>query len=195
MFILGLTGSIGMGKTTTAAMFARRGAPVHDADRAVHRLYADAEIAAEIEAVFPGVAGDGVVDRRRLAARVRDDPTALARLEALVHPLVRRSEEAFLAACRRRGDRLVVLDIPLLLETEGQARMDAVLVVTADAAVQRERVLARPGMAAEKFAALLANQLPDAEKRRRAHFLIDTGRGLASATRAVAAVLRALAAG
>jgi dephospho-CoA kinase len=193
MLILGLTGSIGMGKTTTAAMFARRGVPVHDADRAVHRLYADGDAAAEIAVLFPGVAAGGAVDRRLLAAHVRDDPAALARLEAAVHPLVRRSEDAFLAASRDKGARLVVLDIPLLFETGAEARVHAVLVVTADEAVQRARILARPGVDEKTFAALLSRQLPDREKRRRAHFSIDTGRGFAPAERAVDAVLRALA--
>jgi dephospho-CoA kinase len=194
MLTLGLTGSIGMGKSTTAAMFARRGVPVHDADAAVHRLYRGAAVAA-IESAFPGVASEGVVDRRLLADRLRGDPSALARLEAIVHPLVRAKETAFLGAMNEAGARLVVLDIPLLFETDGASRVDAVLVVTAAAAIQRERVLARPGMTEARLEQLLARQLSDSEKRRRAHFIVDSGHGLAHAERSVAAIIRALAAG
>ena len=190
--ILGLTGSIGMGKTTTAAMFKARGIPVHDADAAVHRLYRDRAVA-PIEAAFPGVTRDGVVDRTRLSKRVLDDPEALARVEAIVHPLVRDSETAFLAENRAAGRTLALLDVPLLFESGAAGRVDAVLVVTADAAVQRRRVLARPGMTEAKLASILARQLPDREKRRRAHFLVDTGRGLRPAERQVEAILRALA--
>lgn len=177
MIVLGLTGSIGMGKTTTARLFAEEGVPVHDADAAVHRLY-EGEAGGLIEREFPGTTVAGRVDRTRLASRVVGDPQALKRLEAIVHPLVRKSENAFLADARRRGTPVVVLDIPLLFETGGDARVDAVVVVTAPAEVQRERVLARPGMTAEKFEALLAKQMPDAEKRRRADFVVDSGHGL-----------------
>lgn len=176
-FVLGLTGSIGMGKSTTAAMFAAEGVPVHDADATVHALYSGPE-AALIEAAFPGVVVDGVVDRARLSAAVLGKPEALKRLEAMVHPLVRREEKRFLDASRSRREPLVLLDIPLLFETGREGAVDVVVVVTADAAIQRERVLARRDMTEEKFAAILARQTPDAEKRRRADFVIDTGRGM-----------------
>ena len=192
MLLLGLTGSIGMGKSTTAAMFAAEGIPVHDADRVVHRLY-EGEAVGPIEAAFPGVTVNGKVDRERLARAVLDDPPAMARLEALIHPLVRREGERFLEAAAARGARIVVLDIPLLFETGGEDRVDAVVVVSAPAAVQRARVLARPGMTAEKFAAILARQMPDAEKRRRAHFIVDTSRGFDSARAQVRGILRAAA--
>ncbi len=192
MRILGLTGSIGMGKSTTAAMFAAEGVPVHDADAAVHRLYRGAAVA-PVEAAFPGVAVDGVVDRARLAAKVVGDPDALARLEAIVHPLVRESELAFLARRKAEACRLVVLDIPLLFETGATDRVDAIVVVTAAPEIQRERVLARPGMDAAKLDTLLARQVSDMEKRRRAHFLVDSGKGMEPARRAVAAILAALA--
>jgi dephospho-CoA kinase len=190
MIVLGLTGSIGMGKSTTADLFRAAGVPVHDADATVHALYAGAAVA-PIEAAFPGVVRDGAVDRTALAARVLGDDAAVKRLEAIVHPLVRAAETAFLAAARARGDRIVVLDIPLLFETAGAARVDAVVTVTAPAEVQRARVLARPGMAVAKFEQILARQLPDAEKRRRSHFRVDTARGLAPAAAQVAGVLRA----
>jgi len=190
MIVLGLTGSIGMGKSTTAGFFRDAGVPVHDADATVHALYAGAAVAA-IEAAFPGVSVDGVVDRSRLAARVLGDDAAVKRLEAIVHPLVRAAETAFLAAAKGRGDGVVVLDIPLLFETGGERRVDAVVTVTAPADVQRARVLARAGMTEEKFEQIRARQIADVEKRRRSHFLVDTGRGLAPARRAVAAILRA----
>lgn len=177
MIVAGLTGSIGMGKSTTAAMFAAEGVPVHDADATVHALYSGPE-AALIEAAFPGVVVDGVVDRARLSAAVLGKPEALKRLEAMVHPLVRREEKRFLDASRSRREPLVLLDIPLLFETGREGAVDVVVVVTADAAIQRERVLARRDMTEEKFAAILARQTPDAEKRRRADFVIDTGRGM-----------------
>ncbi len=182
MIVLGLTGSIGMGKSTTAGMFAEAGVPVHDSDEAVHRLYAG-KAAPLIEAAFPGVVVDGSVDRTRLAARVLGDAVALKALEAIVHPLVRADADAFVARHRAAGAPLVVLDIPLLFETGGRGRVDKVAVVSAPAAMQRERVLARPGMTAEKFEAILARQVPDAEKRRQADFVIDTSRDF-DATRA-----------
>ncbi len=193
MILLGLTGSIGMGKTTTAGLFAEAGAPVYDADAAVHALYAAGGAAvAEVERLFPGVVGaDGAVDRARLFARVVSDPEALRRLEAVVHPLV--------AAHRARafGDLrdapVIVLDVPLLFETGGDAEVDAVAVASAPAAMQRARVLARPGMTAERLDALLARQSPDAEKRARADFVIETGEGIEPARRQVAAVLATLA--
>ncbi|MDP3548635.1 MAG: dephospho-CoA kinase [Phreatobacter sp.] len=192
MFVLGLTGSIGMGKSTTSAFFREAGIPVHDADAAVHRLYAGAAVA-PIEAAFPGTAVDGKVDRTKLAAVVLKDGAAMKRLEAIVHPLVGEAERQFRDGARTRGCSLVVLDIPLLLETGGERRVDAVAVVSAPAEVQRARVLARPGMDADKFAAILARQVPDAEKRRRAHFVIESGFGLESAGRQVSDIIRTLA--
>ena len=191
-FVLGLTGSIGMGKSTTAGLFVQRGVPLHDADAAVHGLHRGRAVA-PIEAAFPGTVVDGVVDRARLGAAVLGKPEALRRLEAIIHPLVREEEQAFLARCRREGAGLAIIDVPLLFETGGEGRCDAVLVVTAPAAVQRERVLARPGMSAEKLDAILTRQMPDAEKRRRAHFLVDTSRGLVAAGREVGSILMALA--
>jgi dephospho-CoA kinase len=190
--VIGLTGSIGMGKSATAAMFSRRGVPVHDSDAVVHRLYVG-EAAPLIEAAFPGVTTDGKVDRARLAERIVGDPAALAELEAIVHPLVRQSEERFRSKAKAQGHRLALVDVPLLFETGAAGRFDILVVVTADPKIQRERVLTRPGMTEEKFVALLARQMPDGEKRRRAHFLVDTGRGLAAAEREVDAMLRALA--
>lgn len=192
MRVVGLTGSIGMGKSTTAALFRSRGVPVHDADAAVHRLY-QGRAAEALCAAFPAACEGGAVDRKRMAQAVISDPAALARLEAILHPLVREEETAFLASTRAAGSSLCVLDVPLLFETGGLARVDVVLVVSADPATQRARVLARPGMTAQKFEALQARQWPDAEKRRRAHFVLDTGRGLEAAARGVDAILRALA--
>jgi dephospho-CoA kinase len=191
-FVLGLTGSIGMGKSTTAQLFVQRGVPLHDADAAVHGLHRG-RAAAPIEAAFPGTVIDGAVDRAKLGAAVLGKPEALRRLEAIIHPLVREEEEAFLARCRRAGAELAIIDVPLLLETGGEARCDAVLVVTAPAEVQRQRVLARPGMTPEKLDAILSRQMPDAEKRRHAHFLVDTSRGLVAAERQVGSILMALA--
>jgi dephospho-CoA kinase len=191
--IVGLTGSIGMGKSTTARLFAARGVPVHDADAAVARLYAGAAVE-PVEAAFPGVAAEGRIDRQRLAEQVVGKPEALARLEAIVHPLVHEAEERLLDAARRRNAPLAVLDIPLLFETGADKRVDAVVVVTAPETVQRERVMRRTGMTEAKLAALLERQLPDAEKRRRAHFLVETSRGVEAAERQVDAILRALAA-
>lgn len=192
MIVLGLTGSIGMGKSTTAAMFRAFGVPVHDADGAVHRLYAG-EAAPLIEAAFPGVVKDGVVDRKNLGERVLGDPAAIRRLEAIVHPLVREAAKVFLSEAMAKRATVAVLDIPLLFETYGEDRVDAVVVVTADAVIQRQRVLARPGMTEERFAQILARQTPDAEKRRRAHFIVDSGQGMASARRQVRDILRAVA--
>lgn len=191
MIRLGLTGSIGMGKSTTAKMFAEAGIPVHDADETVHRLYAG-PAAARVEAAFPGVVVNGVVDRRRLAARVLDDQDALRRLAEIVHPLVRADSDAFLERHRRLETPLVVLDIPLLFETGGTDRVDSILVVTADPDVQRARVMARPGMTEEKFASILANQVPDREKRRNADFVIDTGHGMEAAREAVRRIIAQL---
>lgn len=182
MILLGLTGSIGMGKSTTARMFADEGALVWDADAAVHRLYARGGAAVEpLGEAFPGVVVDGAVDRTRLAERLGRDENAFKRLEAIVHPLAAQDRADDLAAARARGVRLAVLDIPLLFETGGDAFVDAVVVVTADPEVQAARVLARPGMTRDRFEAILARQTPDAEKRRRADFLVDTGHGMDAA--------------
>jgi dephospho-CoA kinase len=189
MVVIGLTGSIGMGKSTTAGFFAEAGVPVHDADSAVHRLYAG-EAAQLIEQAFPGTTEAAGVDRVRLAQRVLGDPEALRRLEAIVHPLVRREELRFLDDAERDGAPVAVLDIPLLFETGGERRVDAVVVVSAPAEMQRARAFARPGMTEEKFQSLLAKQLPDAEKRRRADFVVDTSKGLDSARAQVHAILR-----
>ena len=192
MVILGLTGSIGMGKSTTAGFFAEAGAPVHDADAAVHQLY-DGAAAAAIEAAFPGTAAGGKVDRAKLGEQVLKDPAALKRLEAIVHPLVRRDEERFLQAAEGAGATVAVLNIPLLFETGGDKRCDAVVVVSAPPEMQRARVMERPGMTEEKFASLLGKQVPDAEKRRRADFVVDTSRDLDSTRAQVRAILRAAA--
>ncbi|PZN98718.1 MAG: dephospho-CoA kinase [Hyphomicrobiales bacterium] len=191
-FILGLTGSIGMGKSTTSGLFRERGIPVHDADAAVHALYRGRAVA-PIGAAFPGVVRDGVVDRQALSAAVLGQPEALRRLEVIIHPLVREEEEAFLRRSRETGAGLAVLDVPLLLETGGEGRCDAILVVSAPAEIQRQRVLARPGMTQEKLAAILARQMPDAQKRQRAHFIVDTARGVLAARRQVGSILNVLA--
>jgi dephospho-CoA kinase len=180
MIVLGLTGSIGMGKSATAKMFAEAGVPMHDSDEAVHRLYAG-KAAPLIEAAFPGVTVEGTVDRTKLATRVLGDPAALKKLEAIVHPLVRADADAFLARHRVEGAPLAVLDIPLLFETGGRGRVDKVVVVSTTPEIQRERVLARPGMTVEKFEAILARQIPDAEKRRLADFVVDSGQGFDAA--------------
>jgi dephospho-CoA kinase len=192
MLILGLTGSIGMGKSTTARYFAEAGVPVHDADAAVHALYEN-EAVAPIEAAFPGVTQDGRVDRTRLSTEVVGNAEAIKRLEAIVHPLVRQSEKRFLADAAARGARVVLLDIPLLFETGGEARVDAVVVVSAPAEVQRTRVLSRPGMTEDKLAGLLARQVPDAEKRARAHFVVDSSQSFDSARAQIHGILRAVA--
>lgn len=192
MFILGLTGSLGMGKSTTAKFFAEEGVPVHDADAVVHRLY-EGEAAAPIEAAFPGSTRGGKVDRAKLGERVLGDPAALKRLEAIVHPLVAAARERFLAEAARSGAEVAVLDIPLLYETGGEARCDAVVVVTAPAEMQRARVFERPGMSEEKLAALTAKQLPDAEKRARADFIVDSGQGFEAARRQVREILAQVA--
>jgi dephospho-CoA kinase len=189
MIVLGLTGSIGMGKSTVADFFAENGVPVYDADAAVHRLYAG-PAAPLIEAAFPGTTRDGTIDRARLAERVVGDAAALKRLEAIVHPLVRRDEEKFLAGADSAGAAVAVLDIPLLLETGGDKRCDAVVVVSAPAETQRARVMGRPGMTEEKFTSLLAKQMPDAEKRRRADFVVDTSQDFDSTRAQVRAILR-----
>jgi dephospho-CoA kinase len=193
MIVIGLTGSIGMGKSTVAQMFAEEGAPAFDSDAVVHQLYARGGAAvAPVEAAFPGVAKNGVIDRSALSARLVDNPEAIKQLEAIVHPLVRRAQTEFLDRHRQAGVAAAVLDIPLLFESGGAERVDRIVVVSAPAAVQKQRVISRPGMSEEKFAYLLSRQTPDAEKRARADFVIDTG-GELEATRAqVRAVLDAL---
>jgi dephospho-CoA kinase len=192
MFILGLTGSLSMGKSTTARFFAEEGVPVHDADAVVHRLY-EGEAAPAIEAAFPGTTSGGKVDRTRLAARVLADGAALARLEAIVHPLVQDAERRLIAEAKARGEKVAVLDIPLLFESGADRRVDAVVVVSAPPDVQRARVLERPGMTVEKLEAILARQMPDAEKRARADFVVDTSQGFDAARAQVRAILAAVA--
>lgn len=191
-FILGLTGSIGMGKTTAAQHFRHVGVPVFDADRAVADLYGG-EAAPLIEAAFPGTVRNGTVDRDQLANIVLADQSAILRLEAIVHPLVRSRQRDFLRSVGGAGVGITVLDIPLLFETGAETRCDAVVVVSASSRAQRERVLARPGMTEERLDAILQRQMPDAEKRRRAHFMIDTSRSHAAGRRQVDSLVRALA--
>ena len=180
MMIVGLTGSIGMGKSTAAKMLRQMGVPVYDADANVHALQAKGGAALPaIEAAFPGVVKDGVLDRQALGARVFGNKEALRKLESIVHPLVGQRQRAFLKRAARRGEELVVLDIPLLFEGAGERRVDATLVVSAPAFLQRHRVMARPGMSAERFLGILRQQVPDAEKRRNATIVIPTGLGLA----------------
>jgi dephospho-CoA kinase len=177
MIILGLTGSIGMGKSTTAKLFAEAGVPVYDADAAVHRLY-EGEAVAAIEAAFPGTTADGKVDRNRLSAQVVHDAAAIKRLEGIVHPMLGASRQKFLHDAERSGAPVAVVDVPLLYETGGEKRVDAVVVVTTTPEIQRERVLSRDNMSAERLDAILARQLPDTEKRKRADFVVDTSHGL-----------------
>ena len=193
MFVLGLTGSIGMGKTTAAKMLRRMGLPLHDADRAVHRLLAKGGAAvAAVEAAFPGVVVEGAVDRERLAVQVFEDRAALKRLEGILHPAVRRATRAFLGRQARAGRSVVVLDIPLLFETGSEALCDAVAVVTAPSFVQRDRVIGRRGMTAARFQAILAKQMPDREKRRRADFVVNTGLSKAATLRQLRAIVTLL---
>src|SRR3954454_18011167 len=191
MFVIGLTGSIAMGKTTTARLFAEAGVPVHDADAAVHKLYAG-EAAGLIEAAFPGATQNGTVDRVKLGKQVTGDPAALRRLEDIVHPLVRNAERKFLREAEIAGAKIVVLDVPLLFETGGDGRGDATVVVSAPAAMQRERVLER-GVSLERLEALLGRQMPDAEKRRRADFVVDSAHGIENARAQVRQILAAVA--
>ena len=192
MIILGLTGSIGMGKSATAKIFAEEGVPVHDADAVVHRLY-DGEAVAAIEVAFPGITGNGKVDREKLGKRVLGDTTAMKRLESIVHPLVGQAREKFLAEAERSGAKVAVLDIPLLFETQGDERCDATVVVSAPPEVQRARAFERPGMTEQKFAAILAKQMPDAEKRKRADFVVDTSKGYDVARAQVRDILKSAA--
>ena len=192
MFILGLTGSLGMGKSTTTKFFAEEGVPVHDADAAVHRLY-EGEAVPLIEAAFPGTTAGGKVDRDKLAKRVLGDPAAIKKLEEIVHPLVHAEEQRFLAAARAAGAKIAVLDIPLLFETKGDERCDAVVVVSAPADVQRARAFERAGMTETKFQAILAKQMPDAEKRARADFIVDSGQGFEGARAQIRVILARVA--
>ena len=194
MKVYALTGSIGMGKSTTAAMFREFGIPVHDADAAVHALYAGRAVPV-VEALFPGTTRDGVVDRALLSARVIGNEAAMRSLEEVVHPLVREEEARFLREAKAAGAPFVILDIPLLFEKGGESRVDGVIVVTADAQEQRRRVLARPGMTAEKFEAILARQTPDAQKRARADLIVTTDNGLDDARRQVEAIVNVLRGG
>jgi dephospho-CoA kinase len=176
MIILGLTGSIGMGKSTTAKLFEEAGVPVYDADAAVHKIY-EGEAAAAIEAAFPGTTAEGRVDRNKLSAKVVHDPAAMKRLEQIVHPMLGASRQKFLHDAEQSGAPVAVVDIPLLFETGGEKRVDAVVVVTTTPEIQRQRILERDNMTGEKLEAILARQLPDAEKRKRADFVVDTSHG------------------
>jgi dephospho-CoA kinase len=191
MFVLGLTGSIAMGKSNAARFFADEGVPVHDADATVHRLY-EGEAVPAVEAAFPGTTAGGRVDRDKLAARVVGDPAALKRLEAIVHPMVQAVEAKFIAQAEASGVKVAVLDIPLLFETGGDRRVDAVVVVSAPPEVQRARILKRDGMSIDKLEALLARQMPDAEKRRRADFVVDTSGEFAATHAQLREILRAV---
>ncbi len=191
-FMLCLTGSLGMGKSTVAKFFAEEGIPVHDSDAAVHALY-EGEAVPLIEAAFPGSVTGGKVDRAKLAGMVLNDNAALARLEAIVHPLVTASRERFLTDAQAKGVPVVVLDVPLLFETIAQSRCDAVVVVSAPPDLQRQRALQRPGMTDEKFAALIAKQMPDAEKRRRADFIVDSSKDFEHTRAQIREILRSVA--
>jgi len=177
MLVIGLTGSIGMGKSTTLQMFADAGVPVYDADAAVHAVYSSTAVPL-VEAAFPGTTADGKVDRQKLSQRVLGNPEALKKLEQIVHPLLGAHRQKFLEEAEKAGAPIVLMDVPLLFETGGEKRMDAVIVVSAPAELQRQRVLARENMSQEKLDAILARQMPDAEKRKRADFVVDTSRGL-----------------
>jgi dephospho-CoA kinase len=191
-FVLCLTGSLGMGKSTAAKFFAEAGVPVHDSDAVVHALY-EGEAVAVIERAFPGSTSAGKVDRAKLAAMVLNDKAALGRLEAIVHPLVSASRQQFLAQAQARGAAIVVLDIPLLFETAAQHNCDAIVVVSAPAEVQRQRTLARPGMTEQKYQAILGQQLPDADKRRRADFILDSSTDFDHGRAQVRDILQAVA--
>lgn len=191
-FVLCLTGSLGMGKTTAARYFAEAGVPVHDSDAVVHALYEGKAVSA-IEQAFPGSTSEGKVDRAKLAAMVLNDRAALSRLEAIVHPLVSESTDEFLADAKAKNASVVVLDVPLLFETDTHRRCDATVVVSAPAEIQRQRVLERPGMTEEKFSAILSKQLPDAEKRRRADFIVDSSKDFDHGRAQVHDILRSVA--
>ena len=190
MLILGLTGSIGMGKSAAAAALRRLGVPVHDADAAIHRLIGrDGAAVAAVERAFPGSTHAGAVDRKRLGDIVFADPSARKQLEAILHPMARAGQVRFLMAAARRREPVVVIDVPLLYETKGDRRCDAVMVVSAPRAIQEQRVLARPGMTRDKFAGILRTQMPDAEKRRRADYVIRTGLTRRDSLRQIGAAL------
>lgn len=191
MIVLGLTGSVGMGKSATAKMFAEAGVPVFDADAAVHRLY-EGEAVPLVEAAFPDSTVNGRIDREKLSAQVVGRPDALEKLEAIVHPLVRKARQDFLGKARADGAKIAVVDIPLLFETGGHGDVDRIVVVSAPHHIQKSRVLQRPGMTEEKFTAIHARQVPDAEKRRRADFIVDTSQGFDAARESVRAILREL---
>lgn len=192
-YLVGLTGSIGMGKTETAKMFAQLGIPVYDADAVVHRLYEAGGAAVDkIAEAFAGTVKSGRVDREQLAHRLRETKTGFERLEKIVHPLVAEEQQQFLADATAKGAEMVVMDVPLLFETGGHARMDAVVVVSAPAEVQRARVLSRPGMTEEKLDQILSRQMPDAEKRAQAHFVVETNKGLEHAFAQVKEIVAAL---
>lgn len=192
MIILGLTGSIGMGKSTVARLFAEAGIPVYSADDAVHMLYRQKPVIREIAAVFPAVIENGVINHKKLAATVFAKPEFLHKLEAIIHPRVRKLEAEFLQQVQQNGHKVAVLDIPLLYETNSHARVDRVVVVSAPFEIQRERVLKRPDMTEEKFAAILARQMPDKEKRKRADFIIDTTKNLNTVCENVNTIIKAL---
>jgi dephospho-CoA kinase len=191
MIVIGLTGSIGMGKTTTAALFAEEGVPVNDADQVVHDLY-QGEAVAPIAELFPDAVIDGVVDRRRLSENLAKNPAKFGELEAIVHPLVRQREKEFLRQQRDLGQPVALLDIPLLFETGAENRVDKIVVVSCGPDVQRQRVLDRPGMSEEKFNLIISRQMPDAEKRSRADYVIDTGHGIDKAREQVKTILEEL---
>ncbi len=178
MIVLGLTGSIGMGKSTTAKFFKQKGIPVYDADETVHQLYQDESVIKRITAIFDDCLTDNHIDRAKISRQIVQDPAKLVALEKIIHPLVREKENAFVATHRENGDKLVVLDIPLLFETGGLERVNKIAVVSAPLEIQRQRVLQRDGWTEEKFQAVLARQIPDNEKRMRADFIIDTSKGL-----------------
>ncbi|WP_137133646.1 dephospho-CoA kinase [Rhizobium sp. FKY42] len=194
MIRIGLTGSIGMGKSTTAKLFAEQGVPVNDADQVVHELYAGSAVAA-IEDSFPGTAQNGVVNRTELSRQLALHPQRFEELEAIIHPLVRERERVFLEQQESVGRDIVLLDIPLLFETGAEDRVDVIVVVSCEAELQRQRVLARPGMTTEKFDLILSRQMPDCEKRKRADFVIDTGQGIEEARRQVIHVLKSIRSG
>jgi dephospho-CoA kinase len=188
-FVLCLTGSLGMGKSTAAKFFVEEGVPVHDSDATVHALY-EGEAVPLVEQAFPGSTSGGKVDRTKLAAMVLSDHAALARLESIVHPMVTASREKFLAEARERGAKVVVFDVPLLFETKADRSCDAVVVVSAPAEIQRQRAFQRPGMTDDKLAAILAKQMPDAEKRRRADFIVDSSQSFDHARAQIREILR-----
>lgn len=194
MIRIGLTGSIGMGKSTTAGLFAEQGVPVNDADQVVHDLYRS-EAVGLIGIAFPGTTNGGVVDRAELSRQLALQPERFKELEAIIHPLVRKREESFIVEQEAAGRDIVLLDIPLLFETGAEKRVDFIVVVSCEPELQKQRVLARPGMTEDKFKLILSRQTPDVEKRKRAHVVIDTGRGIDDARRQVTEVLNSIRSG